>query len=44
MGADIGSKVIGGGTPLSIARQYLDPESPIIEYLVSIGAPEGDEL
>lgn len=43
MGADIGSKVAGGNTALSLARKYLDSENPIIEYLVSIGAPEGEE-
>ena len=43
MGADIGSKVAGGNTPLSLARKYLDSNNPIIEYLVSIGAPEIEE-
>jgi hypothetical protein len=44
MGADLGSEVNGGLTALSLAKKILPPDSDIIEFLVSIGAPESDEL
>lgn len=40
MGADIGSKTTGGGTPLWWARRELIETDPVIIYLVSIGAPD----
>lgn len=39
-GGDIGSKVRGGGPALWLARKTLPDDHPIIEYLLSIGAPE----
>jgi len=47
MGADVGSKVEGGGAALWVARNTLGdedgPEHEVTTYLVSIGAPEYDE-
>lgn len=43
MGADMGAQTETGGTPLFWARDYLDAEHELIEYLVSIGAPEGED-
>jgi ankyrin repeat protein len=40
MGSDLGIKVANGGTALWLARRELPFDHEIIEYLVSIGAPE----
>lgn len=39
-GADLGGKTYSGETPLAIAKDYFGPKSALVEYLVSIGAPE----
>lgn len=39
-GADIGSKVRGGGAALWLARKTLPDDHPIISYLQDIGAPD----
>ena len=41
-GADIGAATNTGGTPLWWARRFLEADDPLIGYLESIGAPEGD--
>ena len=41
MGADIGAVTNSGGTPLYWARRFLEEDDPMINYLVSVGAPEG---
>eukprot|EP00597_Dinobryon_sp_UTEXLB2267_P003932 CAMPEP_0170074378 /NCGR_PEP_ID=MMETSP0019_2-20121128/11679_1 /TAXON_ID=98059 /ORGANISM="Dinobryon sp., Strain UTEXLB2267" /LENGTH=372 /DNA_ID=CAMNT_0010284615 /DNA_START=359 /DNA_END=1477 /DNA_ORIENTATION=+ len=40
MGADIGKKTIDEETPLALARRFLSEDDAVVEYLVSIGAPE----
>eukprot|EP01036_Dinobryon_divergens_P030284 gene30284-39505_t len=40
MGADVGSKTGIKDTPLMVARTYLPTKHAIIEYLLSVGAPE----
>ena len=39
-GADISSKIRGGGPALWLARKTLPDNHPVTEYLISIGAPE----
>jgi len=39
-GADIGGLTDDGKTPLAVARDYFGPLSAVVEYFVSIGAPE----
>lgn len=39
-GADIGAKTEDGLTALGVAREYFGPKNGVVEYLVSIGAPE----
>ncbi len=43
-GADIGAATSNGGTALWWARRSLDEGHELIQYLVDIGAPEGEEL
>lgn len=43
-GADLSSRVADGGASLWLARRFLLPDDPVIEYLISIGAPEDEEL
>lgn len=43
MGADLGSKINGGGAALWVAREYLPPDSEVVAYLVAVGAPESSE-
>lgn len=42
-GADVGSKVEGGGAALWIARNTLNEDHETVAYLVEIGAPETPE-
>lgn len=40
-GADVNAKTgEGGGTPLYLAKSYLDEDNPIIAFLESMGALE----
>jgi len=40
LGADLNSRVAGGGGALWVARNYLDPNHAVTNFLLEIGAPE----
>jgi len=43
LGADVGSKVAGGGAALWVAQSYLEEGHAVTQYLRDIGAPEEAE-
>lgn len=44
LGADVKATTLNGETPLGLARGYLPPDHPLIAFLESIHAPEGQPV
>jgi ankyrin repeat protein len=44
LGCDVGAKVDNGGSALWIAKQFLDYDDPIVNFLIDIGAPADEDV
>ena len=40
VGADVGAETTNGDSPLVVGRNFLPEDHAVLEYLLSVGAPE----